>query len=109
MRGIKKVLSVILSTLIGVSAIPLTAFAAQPEEFVPYLGTARKEQYVLSSSSDTNALQLNSTNVTLNGNLYTGANLNAYSAKVDIRGKCDIGGELREHRLLIKRHGMQHG
>lgn len=52
-------------------------------------------------SSEINGLQINTTKTTLNGNLYSGADLNAYSGEVDVRGKTVLGGDLHKHDYTI--------
>ena len=76
----------------------LTAFAAEKADRVPAIGYARKSQYVMFGE---NSAQLNTTRATLNGNLYTGGNLEAYSNEVDVRGNTYLGGELRKHDYTI--------
>lgn len=48
-----------------------------------------------------NSAQLHTSHTTLNGNLYTGGNLDAYSGEVDVRGNTYLGGELRKHDYTI--------
>ncbi|MCL2070815.1 MAG: leucine-rich repeat domain-containing protein [Oscillospiraceae bacterium] len=81
----KKTLSILLITAILVSSIPLTVSGA----------SAPTKQYVLFAAGE-NALQLNTTETTIVGNVYTGGDLNAYSI-VDIDGKAEAVGRLKKH------------
>lgn len=102
MRKLKsKLIASILAAAMTITSLPLTAFASETENNrVPSLGYARKSQDVLFASG-TNAMQLNSTKTTVNGNLYSGGNLDAYSGEVDVRGDVYIGGELKKHDYTI--------
>lgn len=95
---LKKLLSGALAAAMTLAAMPLTAFAAEKSDRVPAIGYARKSQYVMFGE---NSAQLNTTRATLNGNLYTGGNLEAYSNEVDVRGNTYLGGELRKHDYTI--------
>ena len=102
MRKLKaKIIASVLAVTMTITSLPLTAFASETESTkVPTLGYARKSQDVLFASG-TNAMQLHSTKTTVNGNLYSGGNLDAYSGEVDVRGDVYIGGELKKHDYTI--------
>ncbi len=102
MRKLKsKLIASILAATMTITSLPLTAFASETESNgTSSLGYARKSQDVLFASG-TNAMQLNSTKTTVNGNLYSGGNLDAYSGEVDVRGDVYIGGELKKHDYTI--------
>lgn len=102
MRKLKsKLIASILAATMTITSLPLTAFALETENNgTSSLGYAHKSQDVLFASG-TNAMQLNSTKTTVNGNLYSGGNLDAYSGEVDVRGSVHIGGELKKHDYTI--------
>lgn len=102
MRKLKaKIIASVLAVTMTITSLPLTAFASETESTkVPTLGYSRKSQDVLFASG-TNAMQLHSTKTTVNGNLYSGGNLDAYSGEVDVRGDVYIGGELKKHDYTI--------
>lgn len=95
---LKRLLAGALAAAMTLAALPLTAFAAEEAERVPTLGYARKSQYVMFGE---NSAQLHTSRTTLNGNLYTGGNLDAYSGEVDVRGNTYLGGKLRKHDYTI--------
>lgn len=96
-----KLIASVLAVTMTITSLPLTAFASETESTkVPTLGYSHKSQDVLFASG-TNSMQLNSTKTTVNGNLYSGGNLDAYSGEVDVRGDVYIGGELKKHDYTI--------
>ena len=96
-----KIIASVLAVTMTITSLPLTAFASEAESTkVPTLGYARKSQDVLFASG-TNSMQLHSTKTTVNGNLYSGGNLDAYSGEVDVRGDVYISGELKKHDYTI--------
>lgn len=100
-KFLNKLIASMLAAAMTITALPLTAAAAETADAeIQTIGNARKSQDVLFASG-TGAMQLNSTKTTVNGNLYSGGNLDAYSNEVDIRGSVYIGGELNMHDYTV--------
>ena len=55
-----------------------------------------RKQYVLYATGE-NALQLNTSDTYINGNIYTGGNLDAFSENVIVDGKSELVGQLNKH------------
>ncbi len=88
-----------LAAAIALTSLPFTAIA-ETEEETKNTGFYNSNQYVLFATGE-NSLQLNTSKTTLNGNLYSGGNLDAYSGEVDVNGETILGGELRKHDYTI--------
>lgn len=100
-KFLNKLIASVLAVSVAVSSLQFTAFASENENSgVPYLGYARKSQDVLFASG-TNTMQLNTTKITVNGNLCSGGDLDAYSGEVDVRGNVYMVGELKKHDYTI--------
>ena len=88
-KTITKIIASALAITMTITAIPFLSYAV--DEFkAPTLGYARKSQYVLFSSGN-NAMQLHAANIAINGNLYSGGNLDAYDESISIRGNVYLG------------------
>lgn len=98
-RVISAALALSLSVTLAVNAYA-EATANSYSQKAASAGYARKGQYVLFSTGE-NAMQLNTTKTTVNGNLYVGGDLNAYSGEVDVNGKTVIGGKLYKHDYTV--------
>ncbi|MDE7195281.1 MAG: hypothetical protein K2O14_15130, partial [Oscillospiraceae bacterium] len=100
-KFLNKIIASVLAATMTLTAMPLTSFAVETAAAeVHTVGNARKSQDVLFASGS-GAMQLNSTKTTVNGNLYSGGNLDAYSGEVDVRGSVCIGGELKKHDYTV--------
>ncbi len=98
---LNKLIASALAITMTITALPFSAFAVETAAAeVHTVGNARKSQDVLFASGS-GAMQLNSTKTTVNGNLYSGGNLDAYSGEVDVRGSVCIGGELKKHDYTV--------
>lgn len=98
-RVISATLALSLSVTLAVNAYAEATANSYSQEAAS-AGYARKGQYVLFATGE-NAMQLNTTKTTVNGNLYAGGDLNAYSGEVDVNGKTVIGGKLYKHDYTV--------
>ncbi|MCL1904169.1 MAG: leucine-rich repeat domain-containing protein [Oscillospiraceae bacterium] len=87
----KRLISILLAATMFLTAIPVTPTTAI---------TALTKQYVMYATGGS-SLQLNTSNTSIDGNIYTGGNLDAYSAKVDIDGKGEAVGRLNKHEHTV--------
>lgn len=98
-RVISATLALSLSVTLAVNAYAEATANSYSQEAAS-AGYARKGQYVLFSTGE-NAMQLNTNKTTVNGNLYAGDDLNAYSGEVDVNGKTVLGGKLYKHDYTV--------
>lgn len=98
-RVISATLALSLSVTLAVNAYAEATANSYSQEAAS-AGYARKGQYVLFSTGE-NAMQLNTNKTTVNGNLYAGGDLNAYSGEVDVNGKTVLGGKLYKHDYTV--------
>ena len=98
-RVISVALALSLSVTLAVNAYA-EATANSSKQDATNAGYARKGQYVLFSTGE-NAMQLNTTKTTVNGNIYAGGDLNAYSGEIDVNGKTVLGGKLYKHDYTV--------
>lgn len=100
-KFLNKLIASVLAATMTITALSFTSFASETGSAeVQTVGNARKIQDVLFASGS-EAMQLNTTKTTVNGNLYSGGNLDAYSGEVDVRGSVCIGGELKKHDYTV--------
>ncbi|MCL2071160.1 MAG: thrombospondin type 3 repeat-containing protein, partial [Oscillospiraceae bacterium] len=99
----KRFISMLLSVamLMSIAAtMPFTAIADDSGGGYPDDLQTLTKQYVMYATGGS-ATQINTTKTTLEGNLYTGGNLDAYSARVDVYGRVDVVGHLNKHQHSI--------
>lgn len=91
-----------MTVAIAFTLFPANVFSEDYTEGNDYSDNPYKltKQYVVYATGE-NALQLNASTVNINGNLYTGSNLDAYSGEVDVFGKAEVVGHLNKHDYTI--------
>lgn len=90
---------VMILNIIIMILFTVTAKRNAESDYYEELKTLTK-QYLMYATGE-NALQLNASYIRIDGNVYTGDNLDAYGGRVDIYGKVEITGHINKHQHTI--------